>query len=391
MRRTTRRGFLRMTGQLAAAGALTRLAWAEAVGDARFVVVLLRGGLDGLHAVPPYADPDYRRLRPRLAIAAPGTPRGALDLDGSFGLHPALAPLEALFRNRELLIVPAAATRYRNRSHFDARNVLETGSGTPFGRADGWLNRALTHLGPRGRRLGLALGPSVPLILQGRAEVATWADSPLPEVDEDFLARVAELYAGDPLFATALAEAEGGIDLDMPRRSRRRVDLPAAAEITAKLLARSDGPRVAVIESNGWDTHFGQTRRLDRQLEQLAKALTALRDGLGGSWQHSVVWVVSEFGRTAAENGTGGTDHGVGGVALILGGNVAGGRLVGRWPGLAPGALYQGRDVRPTTAYESLAKALLLEHLGISEAHVEESVFPDSRTLAATGGLLRSA
>ena len=388
-----RRSFLKLCCATGLAAASPRLALATVPTENRFVLVMLRGGLDGLHAVPPYADPDYSRLRPTLALAAPGRENGALDLDGSFGLHPALAPVGRLYAEGQLLVIPAATTGYRARSHFDGQNMLENGSGVPFGAKDGWLNRAIASLNQDDRRLGLALGPAVPLLLQGEASVATWANSPLPKPNEDFLRRLARTYEGDPLFARALADARGSMAPSMGgasgRRGQRSREFETAAMAAASLLARTGGPRIAVMESQGWDTHFGQHWRLARLFAQLSAGLMALKEGLGAHWRSTVVMVVSEFGRTAAENGSRGTDHGVGGLALLLGGAVKGGRVAGAWPGLTRTALYEGRDVRPTTHYESLFKAALIGHLGVSPAVVEDRVFPQSRTLAPAEELLR--
>ena len=393
-----RRRFLQLSGAAGFAAAMPRLGFAAAPTGNRLVIVILRGGLDGLHAVPPYADPEYARLRATLAVPAPGRENGALDLDGAFGLHPALAPLHPLYARGELLVFPAATTRYRQRSHFDGQNLLENGSGIPFGAKDGWLNRAIASLDQGERRLGLALGPAVPLLLQGPAPVATWAESPLPKTDEDFLKRVAYTYRDDPLFARTLAEAQGsmsaamdgGMDRGMNGGAGRGRELLSAATAAAGLLARDDGPRVAVIESQGWDTHFGQNWRLANLLGQLSAGLVALKDGLGAHWRNTAVMVVSEFGRTAAENGSNGTDHGVGGLALLLGGAVKGGRVVGAWPGLGQAALHEGRDLRPTTDYESLFKAALIERLGVAPAVIEEKVFPDSRASAPARDLFRA-
>ena len=388
-----RRLFLKLSAAAGLAATGPRLAFAAAPTGNRLVFVVLRGGLDGLHAVPPHADPDYRRLRPDLAVAPPGRENGAIDLDGAFGLHPELAPLARFYAAGELLVIPAAATRYRDRSHFDGQNMLENGSGVPFGARDGWLNRAIGGLGQDGRRLGLALGPAVPLILQGAAPVATWSESPLPEADEDFLGRLARAYRHDPLFARTLAEAQGGMSSSggrMGGRAARNREFEISARVAGRLLARDDGPRIAVMESHGWDTHFGQDWRLARLFRQLSAGLVALRGGLGGHWRRTVIMVVSEFGRTAAQNGSKGTDHGVGGLALLLGGAVRGGRVAGDWPGLSPGALHEGRDLRPTTDYESLFKAALIGRLGLSPAFVEDRVFPDSRALPPAIGLFRA-
>ena len=383
---------------LGLAGLPARLALASTDTEQRLVLLFLRGGLDGLHAVAPWGDRDYRALRPTLALAPPGEPDGVVDLDGHFGLHPALAPLADLYAAGELAVLPAAATGYRDRSHFDGQNLLENGSGKPFGAQDGWLNRAVAALAVPAqggdRRLGLALGPSVPLILRGEAAIQTWSDSRLPAVSDDFLLRLERIYAEDPAFAQAMTLARGtpSPDLgDMGGAGRRRAfggeDLTLTARAAADLLARPDGPRVAVIESQGWDTHFDQARRLAALFADLAGALTTLRDGLGPAWGQTAVLVVSEFGRTAAENGSRGTDHGTGGVALLAGGAVRGGRVLGDWPGLAQRDLYEGRDLHAANAYEDLFAAALVDHLGLAPDVVERSVLPSSRAGRRLPGL----
>jgi len=387
-----RRSFLAGTAALAALAPLVsaRAAFAAAPTDRRFVLVLLRGGLDSLHALPPHGDRDYRRLRPTLALL----PDPALDLDGYFGLHPALGDLTPLYRAGELLFVPAAATRYRDRSHFDGQNMLENGSGKPYGAQDGWLNRAILGLNGGDRRLGLALGPSVPLILQGPAHIRSWSDSSVPAV-EDFLARITGAYQQDPLFAAALRDAQGGAKPvgkgDMAGEPGREKSYVKAAQVAADLLSRPDGPRVGVLESQGWDTHFAQERRLKELLGELSRGLVELKSGLGEAWRETVVIVVSEFGRTATENGSRGTDHGTGGLALLAGGAVAGGRIVGDWPGLSERALYEGRDVLAANSYERLFKAILIGHLGLDPGFVEDRVFPASRAQSPTDGLFRRA
>ncbi len=389
----SRRRLLQMMAAGGVATLVPRLSLAAAPTDKRLVVVVLRGGLDGLHAVPPYADANYRRLRSTLAIGRPGEREGAVDLDGYFGLHPSLGPLRNLYQSGELLVVPASTTRYRKRSHFDGQNLLENGSGKPFGAKDGWLNRAVASLGGGPRRLGLALGPTVPLLLHGEAPVRTWSESPLPEADEDFLQRLAYTYKNDALFARALADAKDsksmGMDGQSTKQRRRGKEIAKAARAAATLLSHPEGPRIAVMEMGGWDTHFGQSYRLANQLRQLTQGLLDLRTNLAAHWRDTVVLVVSEFGRTAAENGSRGTDHGTGGIALALGGAVEGGRVLGRWPGLGRSDLLDGRDVRPTTAYESLFKGVLHGHLGIAEAVLEQRIFPDSRSLPLLPDVVR--
>lgn len=380
-----RRLFLKATTAGLVAVPTARLAVASAATEQRLVVVILRGGLDALHALPPYEDKTYRRLRPNLALTT-ADKAPPISLDGYFGLHRALAPLESLYRSGELLFVPAASTQYRDRSHFDGQNFLENGTGVPFGADTGWLNRALVALGADDRRLGLSIGTVTPLILRGDAGVQAWGDSKLPQADDDFLRRVGRVYADDPLFSAAFEAANEAPQPDMDMaggngRGRRGEDAVLSARAAADLLSRDDGPRVAVLDLDGWDTHFNQEPRLAQLFEPLANAIVALKRGLAEHWPRTQVLVVSEFGRTAAENGNRGTDHGTGGLAMIAGGAVNGGRIVGDWPGLSKSALWERRDLRTVNAYESIFKTALVGHLGIDQGFVEDVVFPNSADL----------
>lgn len=387
-----RRSFLIGSGaSLMATLAASGVSFARAPTENRFVFVFLRGGLDGLHALAPYADADYRRLRPRLALE-----RDALiDLDGYFGLHRSLGPLEPLWRRGELALVPAAATQYRDRSHFDGQNMLENGAGHPFGADDGWLNRAIAGLNGGDRRLGLSLGPNVPLILQGEADVQSWSHDSLPDASADFLRQVQAIYQQDRLFADAFHDAQGALDPDIDMSGMRGGDIgndvnfPIAAAAAADLLAQPEGPRIAAMDLSGWDTHLNQPFRLRRLLGFLAEGLLALRDGLGPDWARTVVLVGSEFGRTAQENGSQGTDHGTGGLAILAGGAVSGG-IHGRWPGLTPQSLFEGRDVQALNPYEGIFKSVLTAHLGLDAGYVEDRVFPNSRALSPMRGVLRA-
>lgn len=381
----TRRRFLHLTGaSLAASLAASRVAFASAPTENRFVFVFLRGGLDGLHALAPFADTDYQRLRPSLGLKADQVH----SLDGYFGLHHGLGALMPLWQAGELALIPAATTRYRDRSHFDGQNLLENGTGQPFGAGDGWLNRAIAGLNGGDQRLGLSLGPSVPLILQGQARVQAWSNEQLPDLDEDFLARLAIVYRGDPLFAMALGEATGAPEPDMGGASETG-NFQIAAHAAADLLALEHGPRIAVMELGGWDTHVNQGGRLTGLLGRLSDGLMTLRAGLGPEWSRTVVMVASEFGRTAAENGNAGTDHGTGGLALLAGGAVHGGRILGAWPGLSNRALFEERDVLAVNSYEGIFKAILTGHLGLDPAYAERVVFPGSADLTPMDGLLR--
>lgn len=385
-----RRSFLQLSGAgLAAALAGSRVAFASAPTENRFVFVFLRGGLDGLHALVPYGDADLLRLRPGLA--APLTPGegGVFDLDGYFGLHQGFEALMPLWRSGELSFIPAATTRYRDRSHFDGQNLLENGTGRPGGARDGWLNRALLQLNEGDRRLGLSLGPAVPLILQGRAPVQAWSNEELPDLDEDFLARLAIVYRQDPLFEAALAGGMGSIQPDMAGDAPTRDNFLIASRAAADILAAPQGTRIAVLELGGWDTHYGQGGRLTPLFRRLAQGLLALREGLGSDWSRTVVMVASEFGRTAAENGSQGTDHGTGGLAMLAGGAVQGGRIAGDWPGLSPRALYEERDLLAVNAYESVFKTILIRHLGLDAGFAEQMIFPDSGNLTPFEGILR--
>ncbi|GAB4274582.1 MAG: DUF1501 domain-containing protein [Pararhodobacter sp.] len=389
-----RRRFLVLSGAAGAAAlARGRVAFATTPGEARFVFVFLRGGLDGLHALVPHADADYRRLRPGLAL----TGEAVRDLDGYFGLNAALDPLLPLWHAGELAFVPAAATRYRDRSHFDGQNLLENGTGQPFGARDGWLNRAIAGLTGGDRRLGLSLGTTVPLILQGAAPIQAWTNETIPDPSEDFLNRIARLYADDPQFDAAYRAARNGVQPEMDMMDMAGVngrpgaggEFILAARAAGALLAHPRGPRIAVMDLTGWDTHVNQAGRLTNRLGILARGMTALRDALGADWSRTVVMVGSEFGRTAAENGAGGTDHGTGGLAILAGGAVAGGRVLGDWPGLGARDLFEGRDVQALNAYEGIFKAVLSDHLGLDRAYLDRVVFPGAEGIAPAPGLFR--
>ena len=237
--------------------------------------------------------------------------------------------------------------------------------------------------------MGLALGPTVPLILQGERPVRTWSSSQLPRPDEDFLRRVAYTYRSDVAFSKALetailSEGDGPTMAQAPKRNEM---FESASKVAASLLSKDNGPRIAVIESSGWDTHFAQRRRLKTLFSQLARGMDSLKGGLGPSWSKTAVVIVSEFGRTAAENGSGGTDHGVGGVAFLLGGAVKGGRVVGDWPGLGRRDLHEGRDLRPVTDYASIFKSVLSDHLGLDRFDVANNVFPQLNHAKPIAGL----
>jgi uncharacterized protein (DUF1501 family) len=417
---------------LAGAGTLlgARYAFAKpAAGDARFVCVILRGALDGLAAVPPYGDPDYARLRRELAIGAPGSADGALRLDDTFGLHPGLTFFHESYQAGELTVLHAVATAYRERSHFDGQDLLENGTPIAHGAQSGWLNRALAALPPaavHGKEAGVALGQNVPLLMRGAAPVASWSPAVLPDLDADTLQRIADRYASDPLLSQRLADAlatdriaseaqaEDGSMMSAARGAGTKADVTAdnnaaaaagaggrlrAASYTdtvraaAGFLKRDDGPTVAVFDTTGWDTHAnegGAQGQLRQRLGALDQGVRMMKEQLGPAWQRTAVLIVTEFGRTAAANGTRGTDHGTGAAAFLIGGAVRGGRVVSHWPGLAAGALHQGRDLRPTTDLRSVMKGVLADHLQVPANALEREVFPDSAAARPLRDLLRA-
>ncbi len=397
--KSTRRRFLVSAGAVAASVALPQITFARTGGPARLVVVILRGALDGLAAVPPYADPNYAELHRELAIAAPGRMDGALGLDDTFGLHPSLVFLHQRYLANEVVVFNAVASPYRDRSHFDGQCVLENGLAKPLGTADGWLNRALAGL-PGGaqhpRERAVAIGQNVPLILRGDVPVFSKSPQATPGVDEELLARLGDLYSNDDWFAARLANAlqtyklgdEGASAADAPAMSPG-----VAARMAATLMRSAGGPEVAVIEAPGWDTHANQggaKGALAQRLQGLDRALRILADGLGPLWPQTAVLVVTEFGRTAAMNGTRGTDHGTGGCAFLAGGAVRGGRVITDWPGLSRTALLDNRDLRPTLDLRSVLKAVLDEHMRVDAKTLASRIFPDSSGARPLKGLIRA-
>jgi uncharacterized protein (DUF1501 family) len=372
-----------------------RVAFAQAPGEARLAIVLLRGGLDGLFAVQPYGEAGFVELRGALALPEPGREGGLLDLGGRFGLHPRMSQLHAMYAANEAMVFHAVAGNWRTRSHFDAQDMLESGADERL--ESGWLNRALSAVPARrgAQPTGLAVGTDLPLLMRGPTHVGSYAPRGGGRPSPDLLARIADLNAADPLIGPALAEGLRGrgyatATLGEDGRTRRQPGgaFRALALAAGRLMAQPDGPRVAAFELSGWDTHAQQVPRLNGPLAQLDDGLAALKQSLGEHWVRTAVLVVTEFGRTVRINGTGGTDHGTGGVAFLAGGAVAGGRVGGDWPGLSERALFQGRDLAPTTDIRSLAKGLLRDHLKLPAQAVARA-FPASDAATPASGLLR--
>lgn len=366
-------------------------------GGPRLVLMILRGGLDGLAAVPAPGDPAFADARGVLGRFA----QPLLPLDGLLALHPALPGLQARWSAGELVVVHATGLPYRERSHFDAQQLLESGGERPFALDTGWLGRALAG----SRAKGMAFQSAVPLALRGHADIDTWAPSVRPDPAPDLVARLERLYAGDAPLAAALARARelrgdmpasalpaalsGGMAGGAPTAAGARDRPVALARQAAGFLARPDGPQAAVLELGGWDSHANQAADpgpLTNNLRLLDATLAALHEGLtapdaGDAWTRTVVLVVTEFGRTVAMNGNQGTDHGSGGAAFVLGGAVRGGQVIADWPGLAPAQRHEGRDLRITTDLRSVFKTVLQQHLKVSAAHVAGEVLPGSAAL----------
>jgi len=406
----TRREMLLGSGALFAWAYAPRLARAEGR-DPRLLVVVLRGGLDGLAMVAPVGDPDWVKLRGDKGLALDGKPP-ALPLDGFFALNPAMPNLNRLYRAGQATIVQATATPYRERSHFDGQDVLESGYGRPGHMDSGWLNRALAVLeadgrvDPRGAR-ALAVGPVTPLVLRGPAPVMSWVPQRLLPASEDTQARLLDLYLHtDAKLARALqgrrdllaVARAGGISAVIPPEDERiagmarlRQYFAEVAVTAAKYLARPDGPRVGAVGVSGWDTHINEGAtggQLANLLGALDATVPAFEQNMGDAWKETVVVFITEFGRTARINGTDGTDHGTGTVAWIVGGALKGGRVIADWPGLKDADLYEGRDLKPTTDLRTVLKGLLKDHLRVDDRALAASVFPGSEDVKPLAGLL---
>jgi uncharacterized protein (DUF1501 family) len=401
----SRRAVLGAAGALFAWSYMPKFAHAAAGSrDSRFLLVVLRGALDGLSAVPPIGDPGYAGLREGIALAKDG-PEAALPLDGFFYLHPAMPNLARLYASGQASIVHASATGYRERSHFDGQDVLESGQGGPGRTESGWLNRLIASL-PAGetvsRRGALGIGVVPPLVVRGSAPVLGWAPPRMARAGADLVQRLGDLYGErDPALALVLKRAidteliasrqgiegqpRGGGGPDSAEGMRR------IAEGAARLVGAEDGPRIAALAFEGWDTHAnegGAKGRLATLLGGLDGALAIFENGLKPVWKDTVVMVVTEFGRTARVNGTVGTDHGTGTVAFLVGGAVNGRRMIADWPGLRPEQLHEQRDLKPTTDIRAVAKGVVADLFGLSGPVLAEKVFPGTGGLSPMQGLI---
>jgi uncharacterized protein (DUF1501 family) len=386
-----RRQLMGAAAGISALGPWASLSFAAGGNSAnRFVFVILRGGMDGLSAVPAIGDPEFAAARGALAQfdAAP------LTLDASFALHPNLAQLHTMYGRGELTVVHAVGLPYRERSHFDAQQVLESGGVRPYELTTGWLGRALAPSAAK----SLALNTAVPLVLRGPGVVDTWAPSALPDPSADLVARLERMYGNDAALAMALQRAktlhfDGAMPADMndaagQGMAGRGGNFTLLAERAAEFLAQPNGPQAAVLELGGFDSHANQANpnaALSNTLRQLDAGLAALREGLlaSGTWGRTVVVVATEFGREVAINGTLGTDHGTGGAAFVLGGAVKGGRVIADWPGLAKRDRFEGRDLRITTDLRAVLRGVLADHLQVASRSLNKDVFPGSEAVQA--------
>ena len=358
------------------------MSFAKAATNRRFVFIIQRGAADGLHIVAPTGDPAYAGLRGDFAQdLAQGAKLGSF-----FTLHPALAETAKLYAAKQALFVHAVASPYRDRSHFDGQNVLETGGSGAYRLRDGWMNRLLGLL-PADEAKALALSTTVPMALRGSHEVSSYAQSQMASPTDDLMARVSALYSTDQQLHGLWSAAIDTRTMAGDSMQGGGQNGAAIGALAAKMLG-GDGARIAMIETNGWDTHSGQRARLNAQLRNLDQLVASLRAGLGPEWSNTLVVVATEFGRTAKPNGTGGTDHGQASAAMLLGGAVSGGRVVADWPGLSSAALYEGRDLKPTTDLDALIAGALAQHYGLDPARAMATLFPETRGTAFAQSLI---
>ncbi len=388
---TSRRQLLLASLAATTLAPVSRLSVAAAVNDKsapRFVFVILRGGMDGLNVVPAIGDPAFAEARGVLGqfSSAP------LPLTALFALNPLLPQMHEMYGRGEMAVLHAVGLPYRERSHFDAQQLLESGGSKPYELATGWLGRAAA---PGTGLRAVALETAVPLVLRGPAtDIDTWAPSVLPEPSMDLVSRLETMYRNDPVLAQALARARGlredqTTDASMaanpqPAEGGRRKALVTLATKAAEFLQR--GSQIAVMELGGWDSHtnlMAANGPISSNLRTLDAALAALREALlpGDVWQRTVVLVATEFGREVAVNGNAGTDHGTGGAAFLLGGAVKGGRVIADWPGLAKKDRFEGRDLRVTTDLRAVYRSVLGEHLRVPKSVVDNSALPGSAAL----------
>ncbi|NVN80668.1 MULTISPECIES: DUF1501 domain-containing protein [unclassified Vibrio] len=377
-----RRQFMGMAAAVGMSAMLPFPSFAKTRSDNIFIWISLRGAMDGLNVVVPYADPDYLSLRPSIGLKQ----SQLLRLDSFFGLHPSLKNCHQWYESKELSFVHACSTPYRERSHFDGQKILENGTSDPYNK-EGWLNRLLALSSEQYD--GIAIDSGLPLIMQGKSTVASWYPNRLKTRDKQ-TELLEELFQSDQMLSSNF-ESVMKID-ELVGDQGVGKQFKSLMSKTGDILSADKGPNIAALELGGWDTHANQgsvNGRLSNQLKTLDAGLAALKASLGARWNNTVIIAASEFGRTAKENGTKGTDHGTGNVMLIAGGAMAskasntsssgasGGRVIANWPGLSQENLYQGRDLKPTTDMRGVIKGVLNQHLSIEQKQLD-TIFPDS-------------
>jgi uncharacterized protein (DUF1501 family) len=372
----------------------------DALAKKKLVIIIARGAMDGLSVSPPTGDRDYYGLRGDIAIK----PDEALKLNADFGLHPKLTAIHALAVKGQARIAPAVATPDRARSHFEAQDVLESGSAQVYASSSGWLNRTLTAMGAHHVE-ALSVGSQAPLILRGPVQAATWSPGRVSK-GERLPMLLADLYRNDPLLSKALASGletkamaeaataaessmsaapalvQGAQATDASRQTGRTV---------AGFMTQPGGPQIVALSLDGWDTHASQggaEGQLANRLANLDATVDGLVQGLGPEWANTVVVVCTEFGRTARINGTRGTDHGTASTALVLGGGMKAGGIIGDWPTLQTIKLFENRDLAPTMDMRGLFKGVLASHFALDRRALDTIVFPDTATIAPTGALV---
>ncbi|WP_372023712.1 DUF1501 domain-containing protein [Tistrella mobilis] len=374
----SRRSFLLKSGLALGAAAVVSVGRLPrvhaATSENRLVLVIMRGAADMLGMLPAVGDPDYATMRGDLAF----TWEQVLPLNGRFGLTPALDQIHGWYSGGELLLFPAVTSQYRNRSHFDGQAILETGLDDPKKVDSGWLGRLIRARG--GEMQSLSVGSGVPTVLRGATGLVSMPPGGMVLPTADVIDRMAQIYEHDPRFAAFGEEIRQSSELVSGIETKSIRELQAF-DLAGQMLKKPGGARIAVLSSDGWDTHTRQGTvdgRLFRTARTLSKGLVMLRRKMGEDvWRHTVVLGLSEFGRTVRMNGSGGTDHGTGGFAFMAGGAVNGGRVVGEWPGLAPAALYENRDVAPATDMRAIIHTILADHLAITEAEIRSALSGD--------------
>ena len=382
----TRRGLM---GAGLGAAFLGSRAFAAATADRKLVVIIARGGMDGCSLVPPVGDPNYAALRGAIAL----TQDAVLKIDGTFGLHPKLETLYRLHQAGQARLAPAVAIPERIRSHFEAQDLLENGGAKLYGATTGWLNRALATGGAPLK--ALSVGAQTPLILRGPVQAQSWSPGgAAPAASDRIVAQLQDLYAGDSLLGPAFASGlrtEAMASMLSGGQAPKAADARGFAVTTAKFLAAADGPQMAVIQLDGFDTHANQGAaegQLAQRFRMLDQVLAGLESGMGPAWKDTVVVVATEFGRTARTNGTNGLDHGTASALVLAGGALKPGGMVGDWPTMADNKLFENRDLAPTLDVRSVFKGVLIDPMGLDRRKVETVVFPDSAAAPPVVGLV---